>query len=52
VGDDGAVVGLDRFGLSGPGEEVYAELGFTTDHVVDTVRRLLEGTARPVAPTS
>ena len=47
VGDDGAVVGLDRFGLSGPGEEVYAELGFTVDRVADTVRRLLEGTATP-----
>jgi transketolase len=47
VGEDGAVVGLDRFGLSGPGEEVYAELGFTVDRVADTVRRLLEGTTAP-----
>jgi transketolase len=52
VGDDGAVVGLDRFGLSGPGEEVYAELGFTVDRVVDTVHSVLDGTPRPTAPAS
>ena len=42
VGDDGAVIGLDRFGLSGPGEEVYEELGFTVDRVVDTVHEVLK----------
>jgi len=49
VGENGAVIGLDRFGLSGPGEEVYAELGFTVDRVADTVRSLLEGTTTPAA---
>ena len=43
VGDDGAVIGLDRFGLSGPGDEVYAELGFTVDRVVDTARNVVHG---------
>ena len=47
VGDDGAVIGLDRFGLSGPGEEVYAELGFTVDNVVDTAHEVLEKAASP-----
>jgi len=47
VGDDGAVIGLDRFGLSGPGEEVYEELGFTVDRVVNTVHDVLEGQASP-----
>jgi transketolase len=42
VGDTGAVVGLDRFGLSGPGDEVYEELGFTVDRVVDTVHEVLK----------
>jgi transketolase len=51
VGDDGAVVGLDRFGLSGPGEEVYAELGFTVETVVGTAHDVLEGTAH-AAPAS
>ena len=52
VGEDGAVVGLDRFGLSGPGDEVYAELGFTVENVVNTVHDVLGGTARPAALTS
>jgi transketolase len=47
VGDDGAVIGLDRFGLSGPGDEVYEALGFTIDRVVDTVHEVLEDTASP-----
>ena len=47
VGDDGAVIGLDRFGLSGPGEAVYEELGFTVDHVVDTVHAVLKDRASP-----
>jgi len=33
VGDSGAVVGLDRFGASAPGETVMRELGFTVDNV-------------------
>ena len=45
VGNGGAVIGLDRFGLSGPGEEVYEELGFTVDRVVETVHDVLEDTA-------
>ncbi len=47
VGDDGAVVGLDRFGLSGPGEAVYEELGFTVDRVVGTVHEVLKDAASP-----
>jgi len=41
VGDSGAVIGLDRFGLSGPGADVYAELGFTVDRVANRARSLL-----------
>jgi transketolase len=51
VGEDGAVIGLDRFGLSGPGDEVYAELGFTVETVVATAHDVLEGTAH-AAPAS
>jgi len=47
VGDDGAVIGLDRFGLSGPGDEVYEELGFTVDRVIDTVHDVLKEAAPP-----
>ncbi|HET6347458.1 MAG TPA: transketolase C-terminal domain-containing protein, partial [Candidatus Krumholzibacteria bacterium] len=35
VGDKGAVVGLDRFGASAPGEVVMEKLGFNVEHVVE-----------------
>jgi transketolase len=40
VGMDGIVVGLDRFGLSGPGDQVMKELGITADHVVEAAKSL------------
>jgi transketolase len=49
VGDTGTVLGLDRFGLSGPGEEVYEELGFTVDRVVETVHEVLEPASESAA---
>jgi transketolase len=36
VGLDGAVVGVDRFGESAPGDTVYAHLGVTADRLVET----------------
>ncbi len=41
VGEEGAVLGIDRFGLSGPGEAVYGALGFTVEAVVAEARNLL-----------
>jgi transketolase len=41
VGTGGAVVGVDRFGASAPGETVMRELGFTVEHVVARARALL-----------
>jgi transketolase len=41
VGDQGAVLGIDRFGASAPGEVVLRELGFTVDNVVARARALL-----------
>jgi transketolase len=41
VGAGGAVVGVDRFGASAPGEIVMKELGFTVEHVVARARALL-----------
>ncbi|WP_198955258.1 transketolase [Kineosporia sp. R_H_3] len=35
-----AVVGVDRFGASGPGDRVAAELGLTAEHVARTAARL------------
>jgi transketolase len=40
VGLDGAVVGINRFGLSGPGGQVMKELGITADAVVQAAQRL------------
>ena len=38
VGLDGAVIGMPRFGESGPGPEVMAHFGFTLAHVLTGVR--------------
>jgi len=38
VGTEGKVVGIDRFGLSAPAEQVFEELGITADAVVTAAR--------------
>ena len=40
VGLDGAVVGIDRFGASAPGDTLMAHFGFTVDNVVEVARAL------------
>ena len=40
VGLDGKVVGVDRFGLSAPGDQVMKELGIDAQHVIDAARSL------------
>ncbi len=40
VGLDGKVIGVDRFGLSGPGDQVMKELGIDAQHVIDAARAL------------
>ena len=40
AGPDGAVLALERFGASGPGNVVYERLGFTVDRVVEAANRL------------
>jgi transketolase len=37
----GAVVGIDRFGESAPAGVLFKHFGFTVDHVVAAVRRVL-----------
>ena len=49
VGDTGDVIGLNRFGESGPGQVVYEQLGFNVDHVVQRVRALVKQTPARVA---
>jgi transketolase len=41
VGDEGAVVGVDRFGASAPGPVVMREYGFTPEHVADAARGVI-----------
>jgi transketolase len=40
VGLDGKIIGINRFGLSAPGNEVMKELGITAQHVVEAARSL------------
>ncbi|MFL5584192.1 MAG: transketolase [Gemmatimonadaceae bacterium] len=41
VGDDGVILGIERFGASAPAAEIYKHLGITVDHMVDTAKRLV-----------
>jgi transketolase len=41
VGDNGAVLGIDSFGASGKGNEVYAHFGLTVENVVKTVQKFI-----------
>jgi transketolase len=41
VGLDGKVIGIDRFGISAPGDQVMQILGMTAANVVTTVRSLV-----------
>ena len=41
VGSEGAVVGMDSFGISAPGPIGYAKFGFTVDNVVATAHKVL-----------
>jgi transketolase len=47
VGERGAIVGIDRFGASGPGAKVLEHFGFTPEHVVMAAEQVLG--RRPVA---
>jgi transketolase len=40
VGLDGVAIGIDRFGISAPGDVVMKELGITADHVVSAAKGL------------
>lgn len=41
VGDEGAVLGVDRFGESAPAEDVFRDYGFTVENVVKMTKKLL-----------
>ena len=46
VGDNGVVLGIDRFGASAPYEKIYEELGITVDKLVDAAERLVGAEVR------
>ena len=41
VGDQGAVIGIDRFGASAPYKEIYAHFGLTAENIVARTKGLL-----------
>ena len=41
VGQDGAVIGLDRFGASAPGGELMDRLGFNVENVIRQAREIM-----------
>jgi transketolase len=41
VGREGAVIGIDHFGASAPGNVLLKEFGFTTENILQRVRSLL-----------
>jgi transketolase len=45
TGDEGAIIGLERFGASALGEVVLQNLGFTPEHVASAALRVLGRTA-------
>ncbi len=48
VGDQGEVIGVERFGASAPGEIVLRELGFTPQNVAACALKLMPG--KPASP--
>jgi transketolase len=44
VGDDGVILGLERFGASAPAATIYTQLGITVDRMVETAKQLVAKT--------
>jgi transketolase len=41
VGDDGVVLGIERFGASAPAARLFTELGITVERLVETAKKLV-----------
>lgn len=41
VGDDGVILGIERFGASAPAATIFTHLGITADHMVGVARKLV-----------
>jgi transketolase len=48
IGEDGAFLGMETFGESGPAKEVYAHFGITAEHLVEMGKEAIDrvGVAR------
>jgi transketolase len=51
AGDEGAIIGMDRFGLSAPAKEIFAAFGFTAEHVAEVGRKVVRDGFHGCVPT-
>jgi transketolase len=51
AGDEGAIIGIDHFGASAPGDEVMARFGFTVDRVAEIGRKVVRDGFHGRVPT-
>lgn len=42
VGLDGIVIGMKQFGESAPGETLFQHFGFTEEHIIATIKKILQ----------
>jgi transketolase len=42
VGDDGKVIGIDKFGESAPDKDLFKYYGFTVENIVNTVKKMVK----------
>ncbi|HLP16039.1 MAG TPA: transketolase [Bacteroidota bacterium] len=52
VGDEGEVLGVNRFGASAPGSVMMREFGFTVDHICECAQHVLEQSVSVIRPVS
>jgi transketolase len=41
AGDEGAIIGIDRFGASAPAEQIFEAFGFTAERVTEIGRKVV-----------
>jgi transketolase len=41
IGDEGDIIGISRFGASAPGGEIFRQLGFTVENIVEKSRKVV-----------
>jgi transketolase len=45
VGNDGMIIGIERFGASAPYKDIYKHLGLTVDRIVEIAKQIVEPAA-------